>query len=194
MKKRYIALIIAAVLILVVLPLVQTVRTWDGHKRMIKDLEMDESIKGTSMESTAEKVRTELERGEKTIPLQDVLEDKDGYVCAIRTSFGPMTLKVKDGRMREDILWGNSNTTAFIIDDRVYRYSSFYSKWLSFDYSSDMEIRNKQMTYGVFSEFELMNKTSPENVTCIRADVPEEDFQFPAEEAVDVEKVIEDLI
>ena len=104
-----------------------------------------------------------------------------------------MSLKVKDGMIREDILWGKANTTAFIIGSNVYRYSLQYRQWLKFDYSPDMEMSNSQITHGIYSEYELINKTMPENVVCVRADVPESDFEFPIEEAVDVEEAISDL-
>ena len=96
-----------------------------------------------------------------------------------------MSLKVKDGKIRQDIVWSGSSTTAFIIGDHVYRYSLQYKQWLMFDYTP--ELSGKQTTYGVHSEQELLNLT-PESVVCVKYDVSEEDFVFPMEEAIDFDE------
>ncbi len=190
MKKRYI-LAGAGVLIigLVVYFSVLSIKaSFSPEKKLVEDVSSDERIKGTSIEESITQVRESIQKGQKTIPLSAALEDKDGYVCTIMTSYGPMSLKFRQGIIRQDILWSDSNTTAFITNSTLYRFSKMYNTWLKFDYLPDMKLSEKQMTRGVFSEQELIDKISPANATCIKADVDKKDFELPKEKAFDVEK------
>lgn len=187
MKKRLRNILIGSVILLFVVFLVVWIVPLFSQKReFMENLTSEKSIQGTSIEQGIMEVKEKIDTGGKAVLLSKVLEEKDGYICAIRTSFGPMSLKVKGGNIREDIVWSDSNTTAFIIGNYVYRYSSMYGKWLRFNYSSGMELSKKQMTSGIFSESELLNKTKPEEVACVKAKIPDDDFVFPMSESLDV--------
>jgi len=191
-RDKQILGVIAAVILISIITLLYYSFS-DGQRKFAEQISLDESIKGTSIEKVVLEIKDSVDSGRSPVTMAKVLEEKDGYICAIKAVEGLMSLKVKDGMIREDILWGKANTTAFIIGSNVYRYSLQYRQWLKFDYSPEMEMSNRQITHGIYSEYELINKTMPENVVCVRADVPESDFEFPIEEAVDVEEAISDL-
>ncbi|MBD3313809.1 hypothetical protein GF345_05185 [Candidatus Woesearchaeota archaeon] len=177
---------------------VATIAYWylaDSDRSSAEQLLMDPAVAGTSIEPGVQTVQKMLERGRKTVPIQQVVEEKDGYVCAITTTqYGPMSLKVKNGMIRQDIQWGSGTATAYILEQKVYRYSSQYGEWLVFDYDPQAEISVKQMTRGILSEFELLNKTVPENTLCVEAEVQESEFEFPADKAVDIMSLLNQVI
>lgn len=186
-EKQVLAVVIIVVLVSIGCLIYNVVS--DGQRKLVEEVSMDPKVIGTSLEQGISLVADQVERGKSTYPITQVMADKDNYACAIKTSYGPMSLKVKDGKIKEDILWSRGNTTAFIIGNKVYRYSPQYRQWLVFDYSPHEILSEKQMTYGVMSEFELINRTVPENVACVKIEISGGDFVFPAEEAVDLEEV-----
>lgn len=190
MKKRYILVGVGAIIaaLIIYFSVLSIISAFSPEKRLVEDIALDESIKGTSIEESASQVRKEIKAGEKAVPLSRALEEKDSYMCAVKTSYGPISVKLREGMIRQDILWSNTNTTAFIVEGDAYRFSPMYGMWLKFNYSPDMELSEKQMTRGIFSEKELLEKISPANATCIRADIPERDFEFPMEKAFNVDE------
>jgi hypothetical protein len=185
-KSVMIGIVILAVVVIFVHPFATQC---DGHKRLMEDLIIDQSILGTPLEQDFLAVKAEIDAGKDPIPISQVLSEKEDYVCAINYSYGPFSLKVKAGMIKEEILWGDSTTTAYIIDDYVYRWSPMYDSWLRFEYKPDMLLSQSQMTRGILSEFELLNMTDPDNTACVKLQVDEQEFDFPLGEAVDLETV-----
>ncbi|MBU0536787.1 MAG: hypothetical protein KKE20_07500 [Nanoarchaeota archaeon] len=165
----------------------------NSQKDFVEQVTLDPAVIGTPIEPGILIVQEMLNQGNDVIPIDTVLSEKDNYVCAIQTSYGPMALKVKKGMIREDVIWGAGTTTAYLIEDRVYRYSADYSKWLKFPYAPDAELATKQKTHGILSEYELINLTTPETAICVKAEIADEDFVFPMKEALDVEEFISNL-
>jgi len=185
--------IIAAILLISSVSILIYWSVADGGRRQVEALTMDPVVIGTSIEPGILIVQEMLERGKSSVSIEKVLADKDDYVCAITTSYGPMTLKAKDGKLRYDVVWGSESTTAYIIDNAVYRYSKEYGHWLKFDYDPNSEVATKPMTNGIMSESELLTKTDPEATVCVKAKIDEQDFIFSIEDAVDFFEVLEEL-
>jgi len=190
-EKYSLGIIAAVILISVIILLTDTF--FDSESQFVEDVVLDESLIGSTLESGMMEVQKKIDQGKKSYPIETVLGSKQGFVCLITSQYGPMTLLVKDDTIRQDIVWGDGSTTAFIQGDYVYRYSIQYDKWLRFDYSPDIEIADAQMTRGIFSEFELINKTMPKDVVCVLSEIPEDELDFPIDQAVDLYEILEQV-
>ncbi|MCX6706920.1 MAG: hypothetical protein NT001_02145 [Candidatus Woesearchaeota archaeon] len=184
MKKRN-SVYVVSIILLIIFAAAAFSHCKTKQEKMMISIGSQDNVKGTPVSSGISAVQAGIDSGQKPMLLEKVLKEKDGYICAINTSFGPMSLKVKSGRIREDVIWGNQNFASFIEGSYAYIYSNTYQKWLRFDYAPDMKISEKQMSRPIMSESELLNSTNPEGVVCVNADVPESDFEFPMSGAFD---------
>jgi hypothetical protein len=185
MKKRNDLLLPLFILIIVLISLYSYYYYSTSEKRAMDNME-SAPTEGNPVGQAISDVRESVESGGKTVLISEVMKSKDNYLCAINTSFGPMSLKVKDGMIREDVIYGNTNMTAFIIKNYAYRYSAQYKSWLRFDYSPEIMLSERQMTKAIFSENEFLSKTSPDRVFCIKMDISKADFDFPMNESLDI--------
>lgn len=193
MKKRN-SIYVVILILLIIFAVASFSQCETKQEKVMAGIDSQQNVIGTSIGQSVSEVQKAVESGAKSEALDKVLREKDGYVCALNTSSGPMALRLKGGKIREDMLWGNADVTSFIIGNYAYRYSSQYGRWLRFDYAPDMKISANSLSRAIMSESELLNVTSMDNIFCIKSDVPDSDFQFPIETAVDVSELIRQFV
>ena len=148
------------------------------------------NVNNTPVEKGLLDIKASIDAGQETVNITRALSEKDDYVCAINSTRGIISVKMKEGKIKEDSLVGGTNETIFIIGDKVYKLHNAFGKWMKMDYVDDLS--QKQLTTLFMSEKEMMSLGSGKSI-CVKADVDPGEFNVPTQEAYDVKEVLSEL-